>query len=110
LREEGWGEGRFIEFGQEPLQNPVEIFEDVVVPDADHAITEGAKRAIALPVFGAFRVLAAVELNYQAPLAADKVDVVAIDGLLTSEFEAAELSSANACPQREFCRRECAAQ
>jgi hypothetical protein len=53
-------------------------------------------------------VLAAVELDNQAPLAANKVDVVALDRLLANEFEAAELPAANACPQREFCRRECA--
>ena len=70
LRGEGRGEGRFFEFGQQPLENPVQIFDDVVVPDADHAITEGAERAVALPVYGACRVLAAVELDYQAPLAA----------------------------------------
>ena len=70
LRGEGRGEGRFVEFGQEPFENPVQIFDDIVVPDADHAITEGAERAGALLVFGAFRVLAAVELGYQAPLAA----------------------------------------
>ena len=45
-------------------------------------------------------------LEYQAPLAADKVHVVAIDGLLADKFEAAELPSANTFPQREFCRRE----
>jgi len=84
------------------LQNPVQIFDDIVVPDGDHAITEGAERVIALPVFGAFRVLAAIEFGYQAPLAADKVHVIAIDGLLADKFEASELSSANACPQRQF--------
>jgi hypothetical protein len=43
-----------------------------------------------MPVFGAFRVLAPVELDNQAPLTTDKVDVVATDRLLASEFEAAE--------------------
>jgi hypothetical protein len=43
-------------------------------------------------------VLTAVELDYQTPIAADKVYVVAIDRLLASKFEAIELSSANACP------------
>ena len=88
------------------MENPIQILDDIVVPDADHAITEGAERAVALPVFGAFRVLAAVELDDQAPLAADKVHLVAIDGLLADKFEAAELASANALPQREFCCRE----
>src|SRR5215472_459798 len=42
-----------------------------------------------MPVFRAFRVLASVELDNQAPLTTDKVDVVAIDRLLSSKFEAA---------------------
>jgi hypothetical protein len=48
-------------------------------------------------------VLTAIKLDNQAPLATDKVDVVPTDRLLANEFEAAELSAAKACPQREFC-------
>jgi len=54
-------------------------------------------------------MLAAVEFENQAPLAANEVDTVAIDGRL-AEFEAGELPTANACPQREFCGRECTPQ
>ena len=61
----------FFELGQKRLENPVQIFDDIVVPDADHAVTEGAQPAVTMPVFEAFRVLAAVELDYQAPLAAN---------------------------------------
>jgi hypothetical protein len=50
--------------------------------------------------------LAAVELDNQAPLAANEIDIVAVDRLLASEFEAPESATANACPQRQFCRRE----
>jgi hypothetical protein len=57
-----------------------------------------------MPVFRAFRVLAAVELDNQAPLTTDKVDVVARDLLLASEFEAAESATAKARPQRQFGR------
>ena len=63
LRGEGRGEGRFFEFGRKRLENPVQIFDDIVVPDADHPITEGAQRAVAIPVFAALRVLAPVELD-----------------------------------------------
>jgi hypothetical protein len=42
LRGEGRGEGLFSEFGQKRFENPVEIIEDLVVPDADHAIAKGA--------------------------------------------------------------------
>jgi hypothetical protein len=82
------------------LENPVQILDDVAVPDADDAITESAKPAVTLSVFEAFRVLAAVELDYQAPLTTNKVDVAAIDRLVADEFEAAELPSANARPQQ----------
>src|SRR5271167_1428822 len=80
LRGEGWGEGLSFEFGQEHLENSVQIIDDIAVPDADHAITQGAQLAVALPVFGAFGVLAAVELDNQAPLAANEVDVEPTDG------------------------------
>jgi hypothetical protein len=55
-------------------------------------------------------VLAAVEFDNQASLAADEIDVISINGLLADEFEAAELPTAKACPEREFCGRECAPQ
>ena len=47
-----------FEFGQERLENPVQILDDIVVPDADHAIAECEQRAVAAPVLAAFRVLA----------------------------------------------------
>ena len=51
-----------------------------------------------MPVFAAFRVLAAIELDNQAWLATNEIDIVAIDRLLADEFEAAQSASANACP------------
>jgi hypothetical protein len=69
LRGEGRGEGLFFEFGRERLENPVQILNDLVVPDADHAITAGAEVAVALPVVRAIRMLAAIEFYDQAPLA-----------------------------------------
>src|SRR5689334_13310678 len=38
LRGEGRGEGRSFEFRQERLEHPVQILNDIVVPDADHTI------------------------------------------------------------------------
>jgi hypothetical protein len=66
--------------------------------------------AVALLVFGVSRILTAVELDNQMPLATNEVGVVPIDGFLTDKFEAAELPTANAGPQSEFCRRERAPQ
>jgi hypothetical protein len=82
-----------FEFRQQRLENAIEILEHIIVPDTDHPIIERAKCAIAVPVVAAFRVLAAVEFDNQAPLPADKVHVIAIDRLLADKFEAAELSS-----------------
>ena len=42
LRGEGRGEGLFFEFGQERLENPFKIVNYILVPDVDHAVTEGA--------------------------------------------------------------------
>jgi len=106
LRGEGWGEGLLFEFRQQRLENAIEILDHIIVPDTDHPITERAKGAIAVPVVAAFRVLAAVELDNQAPLAANEVDEILTDGLLADEFEAAQLPAAKACPQRELCRRQ----
>ena len=50
------------------MENSVQVVDDTVVPNADHAIAVGAKCAIAVPVLGTFRVLAAVELDKQAPI------------------------------------------
>ena len=63
-----------------------------------------------MPVLGVFRVLAPVELDNQAPLATNEIDVVAVDRLLASEFEAAESATAKTRPQRQFGRRERAPQ
>ena len=94
-----------FESGLECLENPVQIFDDIVVPDADHAIPAGAEVAVALPVVRAIRMLAAVEFDNQPPLAANEVDVVAIDGLLADEFETTKPAAAKPCPQHEFCWR-----
>jgi hypothetical protein len=60
-RGEGRGEGLFFEFGKERFEP--QIPDDIVVPDAEHAIAEDAEVFVALLVFRAFRVLAATELD-----------------------------------------------
>ena len=71
---------------------PLQILMNIVVPDADHAITERIKIAVALPVVRAIRMLAAVELDDQAPLATNKVGRGSDQ---RAEFEATELPTAN---------------
>ena len=92
------------------MENPVQMFDDIVVPGADHAITGGHIACGRDASLRGFRVLAAVELDNQAPLTTDKVDVVVFDRLLASEFEAAASATAKARPQRLFDRRERAPQ
>ena len=94
LRGEGRGEGPLFELGQQRLENSVEILDNIVVPDADHAITEGAKCTITAPVFGIVRVLATVKFDDQTPLAANKVGVVARDRLLPASGSAAAIAHA----------------
>jgi hypothetical protein len=55
-------------------------------------------------------MLAAVEFDDQAPLAAHEVDVVSVDRLLADKFAATALPSANSCPERELRGREGAPQ
>jgi hypothetical protein len=38
----GRGEGPIFEFGLERFENPIEVIDDIVVPEADHAIAKGA--------------------------------------------------------------------
>jgi hypothetical protein len=66
--------------------------------------------AVAPCVFRVSRTLTAVEIDNQMPLATNEIGVVPIDGLRAYNFEAAELPSANAGPQTEFCWRERAPQ
>ena len=82
MRGEGRGEGLFFEFGQKRLENPVQILNDIVIPEFDN----------------------------QVPLATNEVGVAPIDGLLAYKFEAAELPTANAGPESEFCGRQRAPQ
>jgi len=85
----GRGEGLTFEAGQEGLENPGKIVDDIVVPDVDHAVAKGAQPTVALLVCSTLRVLATVEFDDQAPLAANEVDIVSIDGLLADELEPA---------------------
>jgi hypothetical protein len=60
LRGEGRGEGLLFRFGQKRLEDPLQIVNDLVVPDADGTITERAWRIVAPLVFRALRMLAAI--------------------------------------------------
>jgi hypothetical protein len=86
----GVGEGLFFEFAKKRGENPFQVLDDVIVPEPDHALTQGLALSVALPVLHSFRVLAAVEFDDQAPFTTNKVGIVPIDRLLSDKLEAAE--------------------
>jgi hypothetical protein len=94
LRGEGWGEGLTFEFGQKLKKNSVKILNDIVVPNADDAVTEGAQLTVTLSVFRGLRMLAAVKLDNQPPFSTNEVHMVAGNRVLPDEFEAAQLTTA----------------
>ena len=80
----------FLQFGLEHLQYPVEVFQDFVVPYPDHAIAERVQLRVTLPVSRIIGMLTAIDLDDEAPFAADEIDVKWTDRFLADEFEAAE--------------------
>jgi hypothetical protein len=53
IRGEGWGEGLCFKFIEKRGENPVQILNDVIVPEPDNAVTEGMELGVALPVLDA---------------------------------------------------------
>jgi len=56
--------GYFSSSDRSIWRTPVQVLDDIVVPDADHSISEGAWLAVASPVCWVSRALAAVEFDY----------------------------------------------
>jgi len=88
----------FFQLGSEHLQDAFDVLEYLIVPDPDDLVAEPRQKCVTLAICRALRVLAAVELDDQMPLAADKVRGVGTYGLLAHEFEAAELAVAQLSP------------
>jgi len=74
------------EFESEHLQHAVEIAEDFIVPDADHSIAERIQVGVAALIQRAVRMLPAIDLDNQALLAADEIDVIRSNRLLSGEL------------------------
>jgi hypothetical protein len=76
----------------------IEILQNIVIPKADQA--EALALKMGCPIRVAVRgVLAAVDLDDEAPLGAEKIDDVAVDLELAAEFEGAELPIAKDAPE-----------
>jgi len=74
------------QLGCKHLQHAVEIAENLVVPDTHDAIAERIQVSVAALIGCAVGMLATIDFDDEAPLAADKVNVIGADRLLASEF------------------------
>jgi hypothetical protein len=63
-----------------------------VVPKPNDTVTQSLDCRVTLPIAVSLRVLAAINLNDEAPFAAEKVGKIWTDRLLPHKFEPAELS------------------
>jgi hypothetical protein len=80
-----------FEFRPQHLQNALDIVENIVVPNPNNLVSEIAHRPIALGVRVTVRMLPAINLRHEMPLATHKVREIRPNRLLTHEFEAREL-------------------
>jgi hypothetical protein len=81
--------------------NSFQIFEDVVVPKADHAeaLAFEVRRSLSISFGG---VLSTIDLDNQAEFWAEEIDDIAVDFDLAAKFEAIVLTGAKHTPQRPF--------
>ena len=85
-------------FGDD-VQNAFGVGENVVVPEADHAIAVGFDDFRSSGIGGAFSVLPTVEFDCDTQGTAGEVDDEVADLMLPGEFYAAKLLGAKARPQ-----------
>jgi hypothetical protein len=90
---------QLLAFHQNRLQHPVNITTNVPIAKADHTITLLIEpRRARLVVLDLSRVRIAIDLDYQPASSAIKVSDEPINGVLSSELEATQLSVAQARP------------
>jgi hypothetical protein len=78
-----------FELGHQHLQNTLEVFEHLVVPDPDNAIAKRVQFGIAHSVGWTVGMLTASNLDDEPALAAKKIRIEMTDRFLADEFEPA---------------------
>jgi len=63
-----------FEFSNQYFQNALDVGKHVVVPDPDDAVAERTKISVALSIGEIIGMLPAIDLNDQAPIAADEIN------------------------------------
>ena len=87
-----------FEFRPQHFENALDIAENIVVPNPNCPVPRVAHRLIALGVCSIARMLAAMDLDHEMPLAAYKVREIRSDRLLTHEFTSHQLPVAKMPP------------
>ena len=88
-----------LQSGENRRENAVEIFHDLVVPIAQHPPSVIFEPLRSHGIGSAVRVLAAIDLDDQRSIEADKVDDIWPQRTLPSELEPAELAVAQCRPK-----------
>lgn len=85
------------------LQDSEAVLEDVVVPEAQDAVTPGEEEGVSFfVVVLPFGVLAAVELDQDFSGQAGEIDDIGADGVLAAEAVAVKLVVAQVVPEKPF--------
>ena len=80
-----------LKFRFRHLQNALDIAENIVVPNPDCPVSEFPHRRIAFGVGRTVRMLAAIDLDHEVPLATCKIREIGSNRLLTHELETGKL-------------------
>ena len=93
------------------LKHRFSMFENLIVPEAQHAITQ-CFESLRSPCIqlNLFRVLPTIQLDYQLRIGTYKVDDVTIYFMLPAKLPTAKLSAAQVTPQQLLCIRHVPAQ
>jgi hypothetical protein len=86
----------------DPLQDAVDVLQDLVIPEPQDLIAVSAQPLIPNGVALALRMLSAINFYDQALFAADKINNVGSDRLLPDEFHSIEGSRTKARPKPLF--------
>jgi len=91
-------------------QDPIEIVEDIVVPEAEHGVTIGLDNTRPLGIAGAFRMLPTIQFDHQPRAATAEIRHVRADRVLANEFGSLQLSASQTRPQPRLHVRRASAQ
>jgi len=91
-----------LKFGQQHLQNTIEVLGNFIVPNSNGPISERCQVVIASSIVRIFRVLSPIDFNDQTRLSTDEVDIITAKRCLSGELESAELTVAKMSPESQF--------